>query len=114
MRKHQIIKRIGLFLLVLMLAMLLLVGCSSKGAVVGKWQDQSGQTMTFLNDGTVTTGGLLNVTGKYSFPDNSHIKIELEGLWSLAGPQVYEFRIDGGKLVLKDSFKNENILTKIK
>ena len=92
----------------------MLTGCASKNAVIGNWKDAAGQNMQFFDDGTLTSGGLLNATGKYSFPDSSHLKLELQGLLSLAGPQLYEYKVIGNKLVLKDSNGLESELTKVK
>jgi len=96
----------------LIVIILLLAGCSSKNAIIDTWQDANGQTMQFFSDGTITSGGLISTTGEYSFPDSSHLKIELQGLWGIAGPQVYEYKINGNKLVLIDSLGTTIELTR--
>lgn len=53
-----------------------------KKDIVGKWTDADGaETIEYKADGTMTetlAGGDV-VKGKYSFPDATHIKAELEG-----------------------------------
>ena len=91
----------------LIVATFIFGGCSSKkdigGSVVGTWQDTNGKTMQFFEDGTVTSKGLISATGKYSFPDSNHIKVEFQGIKGISGPQVYEYSFKDGNLELKDS-----------
>jgi len=104
----------GILLLTVVLLLTGLLSCSIKNAIIGSWQDTSGNTMQFFRDGTYTSGGLLPTNGTYSFPDKSHVKIEFTGLLSIAGAQIYECKIDGNKLVLTDSFGTATEYTKSK
>jgi len=99
---------------VLVISMLVLSACSGTGAIVGTWKDSLGQTMTFFKDGTVTTGGLLAMTGTYTFPDNTHLKIEFQGLGALVGAQVYEYKVSGNTLTLSTSIGVQTVYTKVK
>ncbi len=64
--------------------------------IVGKWSEADGaETIEYKADGTVTetlAGGDV-MKGKYSFPDATHIKVELEGPMSAMGPIVSPFTI---------------------
>lgn len=92
--------------------LLIFIGCSSKNAVVGTWKGTVGGTMQFLSDGTFTSTGILGANGKYSFPDSSHIKFEYNGLLSIAGSQVLEYKIDNKTMTLTDTSGNITELTK--
>ena len=108
------ISKAGVYAIIAILALLMFTGCSSKSAIVGTWQDPSGGTMQFFSDGTFTSSGIIATSGKYSLPDSSHLKFEYEGLLGIAGAQVYEFEIDGNKLVLTSSYGTKTELTKAK
>jgi hypothetical protein len=45
--------------------------------IIGKWEDENGLIYEFFPDGTISNNG---IAGKYSFPDNTHIKIEYLGM----------------------------------
>lgn len=87
-----------------------IVGCNRplKEQVVGTWKGTDGNsTITFLKDGTCTmSGGPFTVTGKYTTPDEKHLKIELSGIaGNLVGTQVRETEVKDGKLVLTENGK---------
>lgn len=106
-RSENTIKRswYSSWLLVAMVVILVIsaVSCSPRSALLGKWQTEDGSSMEFLRDGTVMVKALVTVAGTYTFIDNTRIKIEYQGLLGLAGPQVYEFKVQDGKLTLIDS-----------
>jgi len=63
------------------MALLVTMACSSERLVVGRWQ-QVGQdrTLQFFPDGTfLSIGDGDSATGKYSFPDTHHLKLEIDG-----------------------------------
>lgn len=107
--------RILFLTLIISISMMSFRGCTSdKNPLIGVWWDQFGISTQFFSDGTVTSGGLLSVTGDYSLPDPNHLKIELSGFWGLAGDQIYEFTIDGSELYLKTTYGIELYLSKNK
>lgn len=71
---------------------------SSKG-IVGKWEVVAGQGFgdlyEFFPDGTLDLGGDLQMDTKYSYPDNTHIKIEMGNL-----AMIYEYTILDDTLML--------------
>lgn len=83
---------------------MLLIACSIKDSVVGKWEGVgvgSAETMELYKDGTLLiNSGSLSVTGKYTFLDNDRIKFEFSGLAALAGPQIFTVSISNGELHL--------------
>ncbi|MHB1354991.1 MAG: hypothetical protein ACYCZF_03330 [Anaerolineae bacterium] len=89
------------------------VSCSPRTALLGKWQAEDGSSIEFLRDGTVMVKTLVTVAGKYSFIDDTRIKIEFEGLLGLAGPQIYTVRIDDGQLSMTDSNSIVTSYTKV-
>lgn len=100
--------------LTLILAVLILVACSSKTDITGTWRDANGNLLQFYKDGTVTSSSaVVSLNGVYTFPDNKHIKIEIQGLLGLAGPQIYEYKFVNGKLILNDNLGNETEFTKV-
>jgi hypothetical protein len=76
-----------------------------KAAIVGKWSDSEGvETVVYSADGSMTetlAGGDV-VKGKYSFPDATHIKVELEGPMAAAGPMVSPIAIKGDTMDVTD------------
>lgn len=81
---------------------LFVTACGAKRSLVGKWEEIGGkEKMEFRDDGAVTvSSGSMSVSGKYSLPDETHIKLELDGLMALAGPQIHAFAIADGVLSL--------------
>lgn len=57
--------------------------------------------MEFLKDGTVTVQskdiGL--VTGNYTFLEDGRLKVELDGLYALAGAMIMEWSIQDDQLI---------------
>lgn len=78
------------------------VSCGgAESQIMGKWQFvDSAETIEFFSDGTVMTGGSLPMGGSYDFVDQNRIRIELGGLGSLAGPQIFGVQISGDRLTL--------------
>jgi hypothetical protein len=97
-------------LLVLLMSLALtLTACGGKSSIKGKWEQVSetplalffggpGTLWEFFDDGTVSIGVMGNVSGQYSWPDNSHLKIEFQQGVGL----VYEFAASGDEITLKD------------
>jgi len=71
-----------------------------KKVIVGKWKATKGkEVLEFFSDGTVSTSGRDgNFAGKFSFPDESHIKLEMGGLAALAGPMVGSYSVSSDTL----------------
>ncbi|MFN2475982.1 MAG: lipocalin-like domain-containing protein [Chthoniobacterales bacterium] len=68
-----------------------------KSEIVGKWTDADGtENIEYKADGTFTeTVGGEEMKGKYSFPDTTHIKAELEGPMAAMGAIVSSIKISG-------------------
>ncbi|MDQ6625975.1 MAG: hypothetical protein M3Y69_07540 [Verrucomicrobiota bacterium] len=68
-----------------------------KSEIVGKWTDADGtENIEYKADGTFSeTVGGEQMKGKYSFPDATHIKAELEGPMSAMGAIVSSIKITG-------------------
>lgn len=78
-------------------------------AIVGRWEHIEGaDTIEFFRDGTLVSQGAmgLTTTGDYEFVDDAHIRLQVSGLWSIAGSQVLEVDVSGTRLVLVDSYGN--------
>lgn len=90
-----------------------LSACRGNPSIKGKWEQTSGVWVflgpgtfwEFFDDGTVS---IADVAGKYSWPDNSHLKIEFQGQVS----NVYEFARSGDEITLRDSYTQEVITLK--
>lgn len=106
-------------LLILVGGLTLVLGaCGGRPSIKGKWEQISGEILwysifgyagpgtlwEFFDDGTVSIGVMLgNVSGKYSWPDSSHLKIEMsQGSGIVSSGIVYEFSRSGDEIVLKD------------
>ncbi len=93
-------------LTMILVPVILLSACnSSPQSIVGKWEQTSGDGIgsiyEFFKDGTVSEGGM---AGTYSWPDSTHLKIEMLGI------QVYEATLTGDELTLKESDQNMIVL----
>ncbi|MBC8262559.1 MAG: hypothetical protein H8E47_00345 [Anaerolineales bacterium] len=117
MFNNRIVRRFWLLLFVPLIVVLTVSACGGpQRAIVGKWQQAGGgETIEFYKDGTVTATSIgITVTGSYKFIDDSQIRLDLSGLWGLAGPQIFEVRISGNRLTLKDAYGNTTEYTKVK
>lgn len=98
---------------VLLASMFILTGCgkskdSDKAPIIGSW-DHSGYVYTFNEDKTGTYelyGSKMNFTYE---DDGNKITILYNGN---TVPGTYEYRIDGNKLIIKDSFGKDVVYTK--
>lgn len=76
--------------------------CMSKKTVVGKWKGSgTDETVEFFKDGTIASqsqGRILN--GKYNIIDENHLKMELGGMGTLAGPIIVQYKFSGNELIL--------------
>ncbi|MEM4203734.1 MAG: hypothetical protein QXS54_06665 [Candidatus Methanomethylicaceae archaeon] len=95
---------------VTLLILLTLVACIGKPSVTGKWEQtgtlelggeelEPGTLWEFLNDGTVI---IEQVSGRYSWPDNSHLKIEI-GVLGFTFGSTFEYARSGDEIILRDS-----------
>lgn len=67
-------------------------------AIVGTWQDNDGaETITYKADGTMSeklsSGDV--VSGTYSLPDATHIKVKFDGAMAAMGEQTFPITIAG-------------------
>jgi hypothetical protein len=85
-------------------ALALLVSCSAKSSIVGKWQEIGGdETLEFFKDGTISAVSKgMTLGGKYSFVEDNRMKLELGGIGALAGPMIITVSISGGEMSLTD------------
>lgn len=101
-----------IFLAVLTSLAFILAACGGKSSIKGKWEQISGEPSLFFfggagtlweffDDGTVSIGVMGNISGKYSWPDSSHLKIEVSQ-FGIAQGIVYEFSRSGDEIILKD------------
>ena len=93
-----------LILAVVMIGVVLLSsGCSLGNPFKGVWWDETGARYEFFSDGTVTETGLIPMTGTYKILDSTRVKLDMEGLWGLAGTQILEYQFAKGELYLTTS-----------
>jgi len=97
---------VGICLMTLLL-LFSVIGCSSSGPnLVGKWQavqgvvpfDEGGLPFTqveFLSGHAFILLDFMNTSGNYSFPDSSHIKLDMTG-----GSLTYGFTWSGNAFTL--------------
>lgn len=102
-----VVLRARSFLLFTFLFVVVLAACSHdpKKVIVGEWATSPAvETLHFFPDGTVTikTKGS-NVAGTYSFPDQTHLKLEMGGSGGLMGAIVAEFEISSDTLKLNNN-----------
>ena len=113
--EHRRVQNSVLWVITICSLLLLCVACKPGAAILGKWQAEDGSILEFFKEGTVTmAGGLIPVTGRYTIVNNKTLRLDLGGLWGLAGPQMFEYRVSGKYLTLVDSFGNTSELTRAK
>jgi hypothetical protein len=85
----------------ILLVLLLVPSCSTdpKVAIIGKWTDSTGRmAFEFFPDGTISTGFGV---GKVSFPDQTHMKVELGGIiGGLGGTQLWPYSLNADGLAI--------------
>jgi len=101
MKKKYIFISLLAILMFCILINVILIGCTNKNSIVGKWRDGSGNEIEFYKDGTVvfldSFGG---VAGEYSFPDGSHIRfLHAANIYG----EVCEIKINGNELTLSSN-----------
>lgn len=114
-----------IFLAVLTSLAFILAACGGKSSIKGKWEQTSGESSLilfggtgtlweFFDDGTVSISSVMgNISGKYSWPDSSHLKIELaQGVGVVGVGIVYEFSPSGDEITLKDPSTQSVIVLK--
>ena len=78
--------------------------------LIGRWQESSGGTLTFYENGVFEEqGGLIPLTGFYNVTDGSHITIQASGLFGIAGSQVWEVNISGNTLFIVNTWDGSSI-----
>jgi hypothetical protein len=87
--------------LILAVVLFTLSACTTN-KFVGTWQDsQTGESIEFYKDGTVTfNSSLFSTTGTYTVVDDSSIRVDFTGLLALAGSQVWDYSFSGKTLTL--------------
>jgi hypothetical protein len=95
-------KRTLITLIIIAICLILISACSSKQNLVGTWQnEQSGDTLVFFKDGTISMTSLgMSVTGSYQILDDTNLKISISGLFGLGGAQIYGYSVSGKTLTL--------------
>ncbi len=87
--------------IVIILVSLLLASCSLADKIEGSWSDEQGSVFTFYKDGTMTIKtDLLTASGTYEFIEKDKMKLEMDGLFALAGSMVYDVDISGKHMEL--------------
>ena len=99
----NIIKRVAL-VFVIMIAITFLAGCGKdKITIVGSWEHDS-YVYTFKDD---NTGSYVALGTKYEFTyEDSGTSISMLYTGNTA-PLVLEYKIEGNKLIIKDSFGSD-------
>jgi len=101
------VNRLGLLVSVILILVVLLTVSACGGSrreIIGKWQEVDGRmTFEFFKEGTVVHVGYLGsnpltLTGSYKFIDDTHIRMDFEGIFG--GANVYEFHISGDRMTL--------------
>ncbi len=103
--------------IVILVVLLAASACGGpRRSIIGKWdQVGGGETLEFYTDGTVVATGVgMTISGTYTFIDDEHIRIDLSGLWGIAGPQVFRVSISGNRMVLEDSYGSTFEYTRVK
>lgn len=98
MKKNYIFISLLTLLMVCILLNFMLIGCTPSDLIIGRWIDNSGNTIEFYKDGTVVFGD--EVAGEYSFPDKSHIRfLHAANIYG----EVCEIKINGNELTLSSN-----------
>ncbi len=91
-----------IFILVLIVLLLFIVGCADNNDLVGTWNSDSGEIIEFLSDGTIIISDqFFSASGNYSIVENNRVRLELDGLWGMAGAQVFNYSVSGNQLNLE-------------
>lgn len=95
-------KKISLLLVtVLLLGVFVLTGCKKNNGIVGQWKHTSGYVYTFNSDktGSYSYG---STEMKFTYEDDGKkVSILYTGNTNASS---YEYKIEGNKLIIKDSF----------
>jgi hypothetical protein len=93
----------------LLVSFCLITGCGGKAhEIVGRWRlsnEPNAMIWEFSSDGSVLMG---TNRGRYSFGDNSRIKIETSFATS-----VYQMEVAGDKMTLKEPSGSKLVLTRV-
>lgn len=121
MTVHKSYQKVTVFLMVLAALAFILTACGGKPSIKGKWEQVSGEFLffggpgtlwEFFEDGTVSIGVIGNIAGKYSWPDSTHLKIELVQGGFIGAGVVYEFAQSGDQITLRDPSTQSTIVLK--
>lgn len=126
MTVHKSYQKVTVFLMVLAALAFILTACGGKPSIKGKWEQVSGEPSLlffggpgtlweFFEDGTVSIGVMGNISGKYSWPDSTHLKIGDIGagvVYGFAQSVVYEFAQSGDQITLRDPSTQSTIVLK--
>lgn len=94
-------------LVVFISLVLFLTACTPKNPLLGNWESENGDLFKFYKDGTlVVESDYINFSGTYEIIDDSSVKITFEGLLSLAGSSVADYKVSGKTLTLTMSGEN--------
>lgn len=84
---------------ILMVVTVLVFGCGTQNNLLGTWEGEDGEVLEFFKDGTlIITDKFISASGNYSIIENNRVRIELDGLWGIAGAQVINYEVSGNQL----------------
>lgn len=102
---HRNIKNRLVLLAFVVIIIFLLTGCGTKNDLVGTWIGEEGDTIEFFEDGTIMVNDrFFSASGSYSIVDNNRVRIEMDGLWGIAGAQVFQYSVSGNQLNLDGAY----------
>ena len=87
------------YILIFMAVTILMFGCGTQNNLLGTWESADGEVLEFFEDGTlIITDKFLTASGKYNIIEDNRVRIELDGLWGIAGAQVISYEVSGNQL----------------
>ncbi|MGB3119631.1 MAG: DUF5640 domain-containing protein [Verrucomicrobiales bacterium] len=107
-------KQIGKKLALAFAAFAMLMSCSEKESLVGKWQQYGAAngenaTFEFFGDGKLSlTTKETTVSGRYSVLEGNSLKWEFEGRGQWIGPVIESISLSGDELSLTDSVSGKS------
>ncbi len=102
---RQNIKRSVVLLAFIVLIIFFLTGCGTQNDLVGTWIGEEGDTIEFFKDGTIMVNDrYFSASGTYSIVENNRVRIEMDGLFGIAGAQIFQYSVSGNQLNLEGAY----------